>query len=362
MRLRGLPWLLACTLTSVVTVWLFARVIGAQRGVVPGAFLDLLKAWEVASTGLSPYLTLNPPFSYSPAVLALLRHLPKEPGEAWRVVGTWSVLGLALPVLALVRYRGFRQVALLGAGFTLALRGAIESVDQARPEPLMFALTALGAACFETVPVASGLLIGILPAFRLSWTLLFLPFFLSARSDLRRREHRFRRFLTGYLMSWFAWFAAIPSLTFGADRAQQLSQDWVWVIRGGLSRLAQQPGWPSLGLSGVIWILAGLALGRLIVVQYSTTQINRIEPRRSMGWIAPWMLFAQWVSPFGGTAGGVFALGAPFAWERRQPDRSRGFWALSGALLAVLWFFQRTPGSGGEGVASLMWLLLVWMS
>ena len=145
------------------------------------------------------------PFKYSPGALALVQFLPHDPERAWQLFGGASIALLTGVLLFCVRYPDLRSVGRLVLGLVLAWKGTLETMDYGQLELWLVGLAAAAAATFETAPVFSGLLLGLLPGFKLPWALLFLPFALAARTEHRKRAHRFRRFLSGYLGGWLIW-------------------------------------------------------------------------------------------------------------------------------------------------------------
>lgn len=378
--------LLAAAILGCVAAALASRYLFAHHGVIPGDFEVYLRAWQRVSGGQTPYVAADTsPFKYSPGALALVQFLPRDPEKAWQVFGGLSIAGLVGALLFGVTYRGLRSVGRLVLGLVIAWKGIIETLDYGQLELLILALGVGAAASFETLPVLSGLLLGLLPGFKLPWALLFVPFLLASRMEPRRRAHRFRRFLSGYLGGWLLWAEAAPSLTFGRDRALVLSRQWIELLRSQPRSLFEsdinQSVWQSvwvttqkLGLAplvamGSACILVGWMLGRLVARSQQTAS-GRIASGQALGWISPWLLYTQWVNPLAWRWGSALAVGMPFAWERMRHRGSRMFRWTVGTWIAFLWLLQQTPflrllgihhwtDLHPYGVVSFYWLLLI---
>jgi hypothetical protein len=243
-------------------------------------------------------------------------------------------------------------------------------------------LATTAAATFEGAPVFSGLVLGLLPGFKLPWALLALPFALAAWTEPRRRAHRFRRFLTGYLAGWVLWAQVLPSATFGSDKALELSRDWIRLLRDQPPSLfnsdINQSLWatalrlgarPEVAL-GAAFVLAGWVLGRLIL-QTDSSSSGRIRRSGVLAWMAPWLLYMQWVNPLAWRWGSALAVGMPFAWEKTRLSRMAR-WTLA-CWLGFLWLLQQTPflrlvgvqhwtDLHPYGVVSFYWLVLIGLA
>lgn len=379
---QGLARLLAASILGCAAAALVSRYLFLHHGVIPGDFEVYLRAWQRVCAGETPYVASEfSPFKYSPGALALVQFLPRDPGLAWQVFGGASIALLLSALLFGVRYRGLRSVGELVLGLLLAWKGILETLDYGQMELMILGLATAAAATFETVPVFSGLMLGLLPGFKLPWVLLFLPFWLASRIEQRRRAHRFRRFLTGYLGGWLFWASALPSLTFGREKALRLSQEWVALLRSQPASLfesdinqslwitALKLGLPPLVAIGLACVLAGLILGRLVVRSQETAS-GRIGRGQALAWITPWLVYTQWVNPLAWRWGSALAVGMPFAWERARNRGPRVLrWTL-GSWVAFLWLLQQSPflklfgihhwtDLHAYGVISFYWLLLI---
>ncbi len=377
-----LPLTLAIVAVILASALLAFRYLPVYRGVLPEDFDGFLRAGEKAQNGLSPYAaTEAAPFWDSPGSIAIFGALPRDPELAWQVYVTLSILALGLPLLFMVSYRTLRQVTYLLIGLVLGWKGVLGVLDLGQSEMLLFGFVSIAAATFETLPFFSGLSLGLMASFKLPWALMTLPFFAAARIEIRRREHRFRRFLAGYLAAWLAWLVAIPSLVFGKDQTVLLTREWIKAFwrqyREQFVSESNQSVWISavrwaggvdaephrlLIAMGIATILVGITLGRLLA-RLDFVSGAKIRRGRALAWIAPWLMFAQWVNPLAWKWGNVFAVAAPFAWwagglwGKRRWTQWLGF-----GLLAALWLTQQSSALQFTGVVSIYWLVLVWVS
>ena len=376
------PSLVAAAVVGCAAAALAKGYVFLERGMIPDGFAGYLKAWERVCGGESPYFAAGQlTFTDSPGVLALAQFLPRDPERAWWVFGGGGLALLAGALLFCVRYRDMQSVGRLALGLVLSWRGCVETLDRGQPEILMMGIAVLAAASFESAPVFSGLFLGFLPGFKLAWFFLFLPFVLAARMDHRKRAHRFRRFLSGYLGGWLIWASALPSLTFGRDQSLKLSQQWVMALRSqpqwvfgsdanqSLWATAQRLGWPPLVAWGIAFLLAGLLLGKLIVRSQETASA-RIQRAQALVWISPWLLSMQLLSPLAWRWGSVLAVGMPAVWYRWGDRNSRVLRWTAATWIFFLWLLKQSwflrpfgielwTDLHAYGLISFYWLVLL---
>jgi hypothetical protein len=384
------PRWVAWALIALAAVILYLRFPGnadSYRHGPPTDFAVYLRAWERASAGQSPYVPSDPsPYKYAPGVLALVRAIPHaSPGDAWVVFSTACILGLAVALGVGARYQRWRSVGWLALGLGLAWKGILETFDYGQVEIVILAIAVLAGDALRRSPFLGGLLAGTLPWFKLPWALLLMPFILITVSGEEspktpRRAKRFRLLVSGYLLAWFIWGAAVPSLVFGPERAQALSHEWIALLRTQPAALyfsdINQSFWvsairwmggatPLLPL-GVVGVFSGLLLGSFV------TRIVREgqAPAQVFAWLSPWLVFTQLLNPLSWRWGSVFVIGMPFAIAGSAAHRRRGLAALLWAGVALLWLAQLNPvvralGFGhwselhGYGIVTFYWLLLL---
>ena len=353
------PWAVAWLIIATFTTLLMIRYPGnfdphaaLSGGGLPADFSVYLNAWKRVSSGQSPYIpSEGSPYKYSPGVLALMKLLPANPGYAWFVYGALSVFSLAFALLIGSRYRSWREVLALLLGLALSWKGILETLDYGQLELLILGMAMGAAAALPRWPSMAGILLGTIPWFKLPWGFLVLPFFLYSLTQVspQERKSHLSQLFSGCLLASFIWGAAVPSLLFGPERAMELSKAWLAVLHAQPPNLyfsdINQSLWISanrwLGVeSGSVSILAlglagtaaGLMMGRLIC--------RPREPGEDIAkWAAPWFLLTQLLNPLSWRWGSVFAIGMPFADQRRKgPLR----WVLL-AILAVFWLGQQNP-------------------
>ena len=172
---------------------------------------------------------MKKPYKYSPSALLLFFGLPDSYPEAWIVakfvlVSFW---GIAISLGATFTTR--RNFLLLLLGIVASWKGILETLDFGQMESVCFFLAVISTRLFIHYPLLSGLLIGLLPAIKLPWALLSIPFI--ADGILSREYKSALRFVTGFLSAIFSWGVVIPVLAFGLNQSLDLYQDWFLVLQ-----------------------------------------------------------------------------------------------------------------------------------
>lgn len=319
---RFWPAAAAAILTLFICLLLYFRFpAGPLPQTVPGDFSVYLKATERALAGHSPYVASDPsPYRYAPGVLFLFGLLPNDPIQAWYWFGTISVVLLGISLFVSGTYSNWKSVVWLGIGLLMGWKGLLENFDYGQLEVLILALSLIAAALLSRAAFVAGLIAGLLPWLKLPWILLLLPFMTAATL---RTERRGRLFFSGYMTSCVAWGAAVPSLMFGSDRAKEMMQAWIGILRGQPSPLYFSDMNQSIWMSIVRWfgpesiqalglgaLILGLLLG-LMMARASDAGIFRRTP--ALAWISPWLVLTQLMSPLSWRWGSVFVIGMPMA-------------------------------------------------
>lgn len=360
---------------SVALAALWIRYVGrAPTRTLPGDFGVYHLAWERYAQGLDPYRADEySAFKYSPAFLACMGLLPKDPIFAWQIFGTLLLAGLGGAFLLGTRRDDPARGGKLLLGWILAWKGILETFDYGQAEPILIVITVL-AAFFEKRRngAVTGFLLGLLPALKLPWLLLAVPF--GIRRGLERLP--LGPLLWGYGTAVVGWAMILPAVAFGPSRAWSLTQSWRYLLAHQPSQLftvdinqslwMQAQRWWGAGpfAVGFSWVVLGLLLAWLI------RNLERLPARAgAFDWLPSWWLFGQLVSPLAWRWGSVVAIGAPWA----ASGRSRRVRQILWAGIAILWLLQLNPvvkalGSGlgyehwtdlhRTGVITLYWLLL----
>lgn len=397
--------LLAWTLISICGVMLFLRY--PHQAVKPGAklpsdFETYFHAWQRISQGLSPYAVVDSglAYRYSPGALTVFKLLPHHLADAWWVFSLTSIVSLCISLAVGARYRDLKSVGLLLLGLGLSWKGILEALDTGQLEVFLFAVTMLAAASLRRVPILAGLLCGFLPAFKLPWVLFVVPFLVMNRQEGRRSG----QFFSGYFMSWFVWGAALPSITFGSERATLLTREWLQTLSLQRQALVMSDMNQSIWIAFERWIgafyvggfklkeihvlMAGpypvslaksLALGfSLLVVGWVfgslMTRLKGLSTRQELlVWLSPWALLIQLMSPISWRWGSVLAIGMPFAIASVSSLRGRtwhwmligmvfGLWMIQQNPLAELFGFKHWTDLHPYGSIAAFWLAVLWAS
>ncbi len=386
---------------SAVAAWAIILITGTllwfrfpvseviRHGQLPGDFSLYLEAWRVVRDGGNPYLAEGGAFHHSPGFLAAMGLLPESsPEAAWFAFGTTGIGVLVVALLAGARYRSWTQVLALVLGLGFAWRGILATMDHGQLELIALGFAVLSALFLRRASAVSGFLAGALPWIKLPWLILAFPLVVVL---LSRREAKLSGFFSGYFAACFAFGAAIPAVVFGSDRALELSQAWVQLLRerpvAAYFDHANQSLWTSavrwvgelgyenlfLGLGGV-GVVAGLLLGRMTQKTIDRADTPQFSPLAAIG---PWLILVQLINPLSWWWGSVHAVGIPFAalagGDGRREVRPGPLRSALWALAIGLWLLQvgaigRLAGLGtlndyfAYGAGTLWWLALLLLS
>lgn len=316
---------------------------------IPGDFSVYFLAWQRVSQGLIPYVSSDAsPYKYSPSVLGVIGLLPHDLNQAWMVFGGLSIFSWLAVVLLGVRLVTWGDFFRLTLGIILSWKGVLEAFDYGQMEFFLWLLIVVSARLIFSFPFLSGVVLGFLPALKLPWLVLFFPFVMSLN---RSRS----KFLIGYATAFVLWLAVIPVVLFGLERAEQLTQAWIELLRVqphdlyvsdinqsffgmGLRffSLFFDPSSRPLFTFSFAWMLiaSGIVMGLLI-------RRGPRGPFASLSYLTPWLLWAQLMNPLAWRWGSLFALGAPFAVDQVRPLRRKSLTLWIGIL--VLWGLQQNP-------------------
>ncbi len=340
-------------------ILLFLRYPGnpaSYRNNLPGDFAVYVKAWEWCKAGQNPYmleLRHLSPFKYSPGVLWLIGKLPENPSHAWFFFSTLCIASLMGALVTGASYRSWRRVGLLLVGFFLSWKGILETLDYGQLELLILGVAVGAAALVRRYPVYAGFLAGTLPWFKLPWVVLGWPLLLACRDKKRRMM------ISGYLLAYFIWGAAIPSLAFGPERAKILFQTWIEVLRNQPHELyfsdINQSVWVTLerwmGSRPELAIGLGCVLMGWVLVRLSVRVKECLKFQYARGvfsWVAPWLILIQLLNPLSWRWGSALIVGVPFAFS--WPSEGWGGRGIATfyrlillVIVAILWLLQLNP-------------------
>ncbi len=399
---KNAPFIGAAALVVLFAVILYSRYPGnfeSYQNGPPGDFSVYLQAWNRYRAGESPYVPHEySAYKYSPGILALIQFLPSSSVDAWFVFSLLCILGFAGALLFGARYRTWKDVGCLVLGLGLSWKGIIESFDYGQIETLILTIAIFSASLFARYTFWAGLLAGILPWLKLPWAFLFLPFVLAASrvsptGEAKPPARRLKLLVSGYMMSSFIWGAAVPSLAFGPEKALELSQSWMTVLR-------QQPH--SLFFSDInqsIWISSLRLMGEGKWLSYAVPSLFaavllgfliRRRPQTpstqdSMSWLTPWLVFTQIINPLSWRWGSTYLVGIPFATHRATLDPTSGGLVASNKRLTrisraalwvcvlALWLLQLNPvvqtlgihhwtELHSFGIVTLYWIVLLMLT
>ena len=250
-------WAIIAVATSIL-VWRYPARLEAFHAAAPVDFMVYMKAVERVLSGATPYVVSDPsPYKYAPGILGLVKVLPTQPDRAWVIFSSLSIIGLAMSLLIGARYTSWKSVGLLALGLILAWKGILETLDYGQLELLILAAAVMAGALRLRHPVVAGLIAGTLPWLKVPWLLLLLPLIVTPLSSLSgkgKKPKRIRLLISGYFFAWFIWGAAVPSLTFGTDRAMQLTREWYAVLAAQPHALYFSDINQSLWISAIRWM------------------------------------------------------------------------------------------------------------
>jgi hypothetical protein len=265
--------------------------------------------------------------------------LPDDPLRAWLVFGGMSLFFWILVILLLARFKTWGDFLKLFLGLLLSWKGVLETFDYGQMEFVIWLLAVSGARLFFVSRFWSGIFLGFLPAFKLPWAILAVPFLIQEGALV---------FFRGYLIAWVLWLGVIPLSIFGFDLALRLTQAWMGILRVQphelyLSNINQSflgvglRVFHSMGTQGYVLALASTLIisGGVLGLMIRRTQSAHL--RNPTGWL----IFTQLVNPLAWRWGSVFALGTPFSVQVIRPIRWQT-WSLW-VCLAVLWALQQSP-------------------
>lgn len=337
------PLLASVILIGFCSIILCKRyLLSAWNGAfkLPGDFSVYFLANQRLKQGLVPYVIQDgSPYKYSPSILGLIGFLPDDSVRAWLVFGGVSLFFWILVILLLAGFKTWSDFLKLFLGLLLSWKGVLEAFDYGQMEFVIWLLAVVGARLFLVSRFWSGVLLGFLPAFKLPWAILAVPF-LAQQGALV--------FLAGYGIAWVLWIAVIPFSIFGIDRAFHLTQAWIEILRVQphelyLSDINQS----FLGMALRLFTSAGdrrdvLALACTFIISgWGLGFMIRRSDRTHLRNPTPWLIFTQLVNPLAWRWGSVFALGAPFSAHVVRPIHWRT-WSLWIGI-AVLWALQQNP-------------------
>ena len=309
--------------------------------------------------------------------------MPKSPQDAWFWFSTLSIALFSVSLFTGARYRSWKDVGLLCVGLALSWRGVLEALQYGQVELLLFFILITASSLFSRWPFFTGALLGLLPWIKAPYGLLMIPFVLACNrrevfADPRPTLPRLKLLFSGITFSSVFWGAAVPSLTFGPDRALELSVAWAKMMKAQPAQFffvgPNQSLWVAVDRwfnlrgpaeFGVAAILGGWLLGVLLMRRPTSP-----AAQGSFIWITPWLILNQLLNPLAWRWGSVFLVGSGFSAARpSRPNLGyfRGFlWIGTFALFLLQQNFFVRPFIGLStwtefnelGTVTLYWLLL----
>jgi len=314
---------------------------------IPGDFSVYFLASQRVSQGIIPYVSSDAsPYKYSPSILAAIGLLPKDLNQAWMVFGSLSICAWLAVILLGVRLNTWGDFFRLTLGVILSWKGVLETFDYGQMEFFLWFLIMVAARLLFSFPFFSGLFLGFLPALKLPWLALILPFVMGIRQGSLKCILKCRlKFLTGYAIAFVLWLAVIPVSLFGLERAWQMTRAWVEVLQVQprdlyISDINQSFFGMGLRFFSFALSFAWMCIASGLVMVFLIRRGSR-RPFASLSHLTPWLLWVQLMNPLAWRWGSLFALGAPFAADTSQPYRIKNLILLIGIL--VLWALQQNP-------------------
>ena len=381
------PYMGVAAVTLGVFWWLYLQFPGNpdfSSLKVPEVFRIYSEIWAKLQSGENPYvLSGYATFNFSPAFLSFIRVLPNSPQDAYFWFSLLSIALFSVSLYSGARYRSWKDVGLLLAGLALAWRGVLEALQYGQVELILFFILITASSLFSRWPFFTGSLLGILPWIKAPYGFLMIPFILAANrrevfGDPRPTLPRLKLLFSGILFSSVFWGAAIPSLTFGPDRALELSIAWgkmmkvqpsqFFLVGTNQSLWVAMERWFNLNSAaefGVGAILGGWLLGVLLMRRPASP-----AAQDSFIWITPWLILTQLLNPLSWRWGSLFVVGACFSAFRPSRPRLGFFRVILWIGIIVLFLLQQNfivqpffnlptwTDLNDLGTVTLYWLLL----
>jgi hypothetical protein len=341
------PWLGLCALAGVLALFYFLLYLSIGdiwSTPVPHDFEVPILARDRLAQGLDPYVVTDPfPYKYSPFAAIPFLLLPSDHAVAWVVYKGISVVSLALVILFGIRPITWTRVGLAALGAALAFKGTL-SVFHAGQIEMLLLLIAVGATlAYRKSPLVAGVLVGLLPFFKLPLGFLFLPFLAVAAKEIFETGNyrQLIRLSCGIAVTAVLCGVLVPGLVLGFKETYAYTLSWMELLKVQPEILYHEPLNQSIWSAGLRLpapLGGSLILKAAILLLIAATvfvlirdHMRRWQPSDGLAWISPWLLLTQLINPLGWAWGGVYVLGLPLAMERSGAFRS-GRW-----LPRLLW-------------------------
>ncbi|MGK5088352.1 glycosyltransferase 87 family protein [Bdellovibrionota bacterium FG-2] len=385
------PRFLAGLLIIVVSGVLFVRYplksVSPENAGAPGDFTVYLRASDRLAHGSSPYVSTDTsPYKYSPALAGIASLIPHE--RAWFLFSALSIFGLGAALFWGLPFQSLKTLGLLVIGWCLGWKGILETLDYGQIDFVLLIFGVLAARWLMEKPFWAGFIVGCLPAIKLPWILMGMPFqiesLVEAGESVRKRRSIF---LLGLIAAVLSWVIVLPILFWGPSQAWELTQAWVMLLIQGqpsalfLSDINQTIGLLAWRLSGhELSVSVSALLGGAIALFLGFWVLHMrklfpVSPRKlPLVWLAPWLLLIQLVNPLAWRWGSLFIVAIPLAVAQGQPTKEwLKHWAPLWISVIILWILQLNPVARnlgfeawtdfhGWGLITVYWIALVLLS
>ncbi len=323
--------------------------LGSARA--PGDFKVYLTARDRVAAGEDPYrLDVYSEYKYSPAMVLPYSVLPRSHDAAWLINKAILVLTWAVSIWAGVLGIGaftWRHLSLVVLGVALSWKGLLEAFDYGQVDVFLLAGAVTAAIQLARRPRVAGAVIGLLPALKLPWAVMILPFLFAARAKKKTFQ-----VLVGFGLGVFAWLAVVPVLFFGREKTIGLTRAWFYLLGhqpAGVYSVGinQSPwllvlGWqlhPWLQWGALLWMM-GFLLAVVLRLMKVQRLPNEVQP---LVWVTPWLIIGQLMNPLAWRWGSLLFVGAPLGIERSGLWENRIWRSAVGGIMILLILIQMNP-------------------
>lgn len=326
------------------------------QGRVPQDFQVYLTAGERMSRGESPYVPSEVlPYKYAPGVLVVLKGLPKNPEAAWVVFKFLCCMAWAGAVFLGFRVKSRRDLGLLLLGILLSWKGLLEALDYGQIEFLLFFVSVLAAKKLERSPFVSGLLLGVLPAFKLPWAFMGLPFLIHS---FRKGKSEGLRFSAGGVAGFIFLMGLTPWIAFSFEQTRTLFEAWLQLLGSQPKSLYLDDHNQSIWSTSARWMeidpnlgwFFGFALGVICLLFLMRAAFDvwkrgtqTFEGDSSLVGLTPWFILLHLFNPLGWRWASLFLMGGAAAAFQNRFKYSKRAWTTGVGAVGILLLLQQNP-------------------